>query len=125
MKKKFFKCLAYSLTAAIALTFGACSSDEHYDVTGNPDNLVYLHLSGDNTRSFKVIHTPVSHIGAFDAKFPVNILRAAENPDDNAVFTGFLMSPCIGFTAEMTALLYRYANRGGLKLSFFCRMSRL
>lgn len=80
MKKNFFKCLAYSLTAAIALTFGACSSDEHFNVTGNPDNLVYLHLSGDNIRSFKVIHTPVSHIGAFDAKFPVNILRAAGTP---------------------------------------------
>ena len=80
MKKNIFKCLAYCLTAAVALTFGACSSDEHYDVTGNPDNLVYLHLSGDNTRSYKVTHTPVSHLGAFDAKFPVNILRAADSP---------------------------------------------
>ncbi len=49
----------------------------------------------------------------------LNILRAAENPNDNAVLTGFLLSPSIGFSAEMTALLYRYANKGGLKMSFY------
>jgi hypothetical protein len=78
MKKSMFKYFAYSFVAAAALTLGSCSSDEHYDVTGNPDNLVYFNLGGDNTRSYKVIHTPVSHIGAFDAKFPAKILRPAD-----------------------------------------------
>ncbi len=49
----------------------------------------------------------------------LNTLRAAENPYDNAVLTGFLLSPSIGFSLDMTALLYRYANKGGLKLSFY------
>lgn len=54
----------------------------------------------------------------------LNILRAAENPDDNAVFTGFLMSPSIGFSAEMAAYLYRFACKGGLKMSFRQAFSR-
>ena len=49
----------------------------------------------------------------------LNTLRAAENPDDNAALTGFLLSPSVGFTLEMTALLYRHANSGGLKKSFY------
>ena len=49
----------------------------------------------------------------------LNILRAAENPHDNAALTGFLLSPFIGFTLEMAALLYRYANKGGVKMSFY------
>ncbi|MBR6088520.1 MAG: UvrD-helicase domain-containing protein, partial [Anaerolineaceae bacterium] len=49
----------------------------------------------------------------------LNILQAAENPNDNAALTGFLLSPSIGFSVEMTALLYRYANRGGIKMSFY------
>lgn len=53
----------------------------------------------------------------------LNILRTAENPHDNAAFTGFLLSPCIGFTAEMTVRVFQFANKGGLKLSFWQAMS--
>ena len=49
----------------------------------------------------------------------LNTLRAAENPHDNAALTGFLLSPSIGFSLEMTALLYRYAGKGGVKMSFY------
>ena len=80
MKKSMFKYFAYSFVAAAALTLASCGSDESYDVTGNPDNLVYFNLGGDNTRSYMVIHTPVSHIGAFEAKFPAKILRPADAP---------------------------------------------
>ncbi len=71
--------------------------------------------------AFRIPYVTVAGKGYYDRpeiRDILNILRAAENPDDNAVFTGFLMSPCIGFSAEMTAYLYRYANKGGLKLSF-------
>ena len=80
MKKSMFKYFAYSFVAAAALTLASCGSDESYDVTGNPDNLVYFNLGGDNTRSYMVIHTPVSHIGAFEAKFPAKIRRPADAP---------------------------------------------
>ena len=49
----------------------------------------------------------------------LNTLRAAENPHDNVALTGFLLSPSIGFSLEMTALVYRYANKGGVKMSFY------
>ena len=49
----------------------------------------------------------------------LNTLRSAENPHDNVALTGFLLSPSIGFSLEMAARVYRYANRGGVKMSFF------
>ena len=49
----------------------------------------------------------------------LNMLRAAENPHDNAALTGFLLSPSIGFSLEMAANVYRFANRGGVKMSFY------
>lgn len=52
----------------------------------------------------------------------LNILSTAENPHDNAAFTGFLLSPVIGFSAEMTVRVFNYANKGGLKKSFYQAM---
>lgn len=75
----------------------------------------------DGLEAWHIPYVTVAGKGYYDRpeiRDILNILRSAENPDDNAVFTGFLMSPSIGFTAEMTAVLFRFANRGGLKMSF-------
>ena len=47
-----------------------------------------------------------------------NMLRAAENPYDDTALCGFLLSPSIGFTPEMLALLFKAANSGIQKRSF-------
>ena len=47
-----------------------------------------------------------------------NMLRAAENPYDDTALCGFLLSPSIGFTPEMLALLFKAANSGSQKKSF-------
>jgi hypothetical protein len=68
--------LSCSLLLAASL-FVACSDDEKYDVVGNPDNLVYFKANAENTITGTIVHTPVGHFGAVDAKFPVRILRPA------------------------------------------------
>lgn len=47
-----------------------------------------------------------------------NMLSAAENPFDNAALSGFLMNACIGFTPDMLARLFCFANSGAEKCSF-------
>ena len=47
-----------------------------------------------------------------------NMLRAAENPYDDIALCGFLLSPSIGFTPKMLALLFKAANSGLQKKSF-------
>ena len=72
--------------------------------------------------TWKIPYVTVAGKGYYDRpeiRDILNILRAAENPNDNAALTGFLLSPSIGFSAEMAALLCRYANKGGLKMSFY------
>ena len=72
--------------------------------------------------SWHIPYVTVSGKGYYDRpeiRDILNTLRTAENPYDNAALTGYLLSPSIGFTLEMAALLYRYANKGGLKKSFY------
>ncbi len=60
--------------------------------------------------AWKIPYVTVAGKGYYDRpeiRDILNILRAAENPNDNAALTGFLLSPSIGFSAEMTALLCR------------------
>jgi len=78
MKKNIFKVLAYSFVAATALTFGSCSSDDHYDVTGNPDNLVYFRAGSANSNEFTatVKHTPVGDFSDLKIKLPVYLQRS-------------------------------------------------
>ncbi len=78
MKKSFLKYSALCMTAAVALTFSSCGGDEHYDVVGNPNNLVYVNLNVSNTLEAKVVHTPVGDLSTFKAAFPVLIQRAAQ-----------------------------------------------
>lgn len=77
MKTNIVKCFSYCMLAVAALSFASCSSDDSYDVYGNPDNLVYAKANVANTFTTKVIHTPVGDIGEFKASFPVKILHAS------------------------------------------------
>ncbi|MBE6263912.1 MAG: DUF1735 domain-containing protein [Prevotella sp.] len=77
MKTNIVKCFSYCMLAVAALSFVSCSSDDSYDVYGNPDNLVYAKANVANTFTTKVIHTPVGDMGEFKASFPVKILHAS------------------------------------------------
>lgn len=58
------KNLFYTTMFAIcALAFAACGDDETYDVYGDPYNRVYIL---DNSRSYKIVQTPVSTISNVD-----------------------------------------------------------
>lgn len=77
MKTNIVKCFSYCMLAVAALSFVSCSSNDSYDVYGNPDNLVYARVNADNTFNTKVVHTPVGDMGEFEAAFPVKILHAS------------------------------------------------
>lgn len=60
--------------ALVAIAATSCSSDEVYDVYGNPNNIVYVSIAKEspegmpkNTFSYKVFHTPVGSIKVGDA----------------------------------------------------------
>jgi hypothetical protein len=64
------------MLAVAALSFVSCSSDESYDVYGNPDNLVYLDLRGPKTYESKLLSTPVGIFGMAGAFIPVHAQHA-------------------------------------------------
>lgn len=64
---------------AITFSLSSCSSDNDYDVKGNPDNLVYFKANANNTFNCSVIHTPVGDFGDVDAKFAVRMQRPASS----------------------------------------------
>ena len=75
MKKVNLKYIALSFIAVAAFSLQSCSSDESYDVVGNPNNLFYIKAnssaSSPNTLSYQVVHTPVGDFGEFSAQYPV------------------------------------------------------
>lgn len=76
MKTNIVKCFSYCMLAVAALSFVSCSSDESYDVYGNPDNLVYLDLRGPKTYESKLLSTPVGIFGMAGAFIPVHAQHA-------------------------------------------------
>ena len=76
MKTNIVKCFSYCMLAVAALSFVSCSSDESYDVYGNPDNLVYLDLRGPKTYESKLLATPVGIFGMAGAFIPVHAQHA-------------------------------------------------
>ena len=76
MKKNIFKYFSLGIVTIATLGLASCSSDESYDVYGNPNNLVYVLVNAENTLTTTVVHTPVGDIGKFKAAFPVRIQRA-------------------------------------------------
>lgn len=81
MKKNIFRYLAYSFVAAAALTLGSCSSEDKYDVEGNPDNLIYFKAGETNTNVYTAIvqHTPVGDYSNLNIKIPVFVQRTVSN----------------------------------------------
>lgn len=78
MKKNILKYFAYGFVAATALTLGSCSSDDSYDVEGNPNNLIYFRAGAANSNEFTatVKHTPVGDFSDLKIKLPLYIQRA-------------------------------------------------
>ena len=78
MKKNISKYLAYSLTAIAALTLGSCGDDDHFDVTGNPNNLAYFRAGDANSNEFTatVKHTPVGDFSNLSIKLPLYVQRS-------------------------------------------------
>lgn len=62
---------------ALVATATACSDDEHYDVVGNPDNLIYFGANSATPLSLAVKRTPQGAAAETVAKIPVKILRPA------------------------------------------------
>lgn len=81
MKKNIFRFLAYSFVAVAALTLGSCSSEDKYDVEGNPDNLIYFKAGETNTNVYTAIvqHTPVGDYSNLNIKIPVYVQRTVIN----------------------------------------------
>ncbi|MBP5278407.1 MAG: DUF1735 domain-containing protein, partial [Prevotella sp.] len=81
MKKNIFRYLAYSFVAVAALTLGSCSSEDKYDVEGNPDNLIYFKAGETNTNVYTAIvqHTPVGDYSNLNIKIPVYVQRTVSN----------------------------------------------
>ena len=75
MKFSRIKYMALAVMAA-ALCFQSCSDDEHYDVVGNPNNLVYFKTVGGPVATCTVTHTPVGDFGEVKASFNVAIQRS-------------------------------------------------
>jgi len=79
MKKVNLKYIALGFIAVAAFSLQSCSSDESYDVVGNPNNLFYIKASSSasspNTLAYQVVHTPVGDFGAFSAQYPVLCTR--------------------------------------------------
>ena len=76
MKTNIVKCFSYCMLAVAALSFVSCSSNDSYDVYGNPDNLVYLDLRGPKTYESKLLSTPVGIFGMAGAFIPVHAQHA-------------------------------------------------
>lgn len=74
--KRNIKYAVLGLMAVAGMTLTSCSSDETYDVVGNPNNLIYFKANADNMFTGAVEHTPVGDFGSLSAKFPVLIQRA-------------------------------------------------
>ena len=71
--------------------------------------------------AWKIPYVTVAGKGFYDRpeiRDVKNMLRAAENPYDDTALCGFLLSPSIGFTPEMLAILFKAANSGLQKKSF-------
>ena len=71
-----------SLLAVAGITMTSCSSDDRYDIVGNPNNLVYFMTRSNNTFTGTVAHTPVGDFGSVNAEFEVKVQRAISQDAD-------------------------------------------
>lgn len=75
MKRNILKYFILCMTAVSAFVISSCSSDESFDVYGNPNNLVYFRVNAKNTLSSAIVHTPVGEFGGLDYKIPAFVQR--------------------------------------------------
>lgn len=68
---KNIKYIALGLLAMTGIALTSCSDDDNYDVTGNPNNLVYFKANATNTFSCTVAHTPFGDVGHARILLPV------------------------------------------------------
>lgn len=59
----------------LGLGLASCSSDESYDVKGNPADLVFLSKATQKEFTGVIYHTPVGEFGSAKAYFPAQIQR--------------------------------------------------
>lgn len=71
MKTKYF---ALSLLTVAGMTLASCS-DDHFDVEGNPNNLVYIYEHAPRVFNATVYHTPTGDYGEVKAAFPAKLQR--------------------------------------------------
>lgn len=64
---------------AMLIGMVSCSEDEHYDVVGNPNNMVYFNAGIDNSKTVKVVKTTKGALSDLSVKLPVKILRPASS----------------------------------------------
>jgi hypothetical protein len=112
--------MAVGLLTATALLLQSCSNDESFDITGSPENVVYLNTQSfspvgtpKNSFLFNVTNTPVSstitypNATSIAVKFPVQCTQVATEDvrvkfelDNSLVVEGFSALPD-GVTATM------------------------
>ena len=61
--------------ALCGIGLAACGDDEAYDVYGDPFNRVY---TLDNSKTYKIVQTPISTVSNVDFKWPVKCSRKAD-----------------------------------------------
>ncbi len=82
MKTSKIYLLGTLMLGAAALT--ACSDDEKYDVTGNPDNLVYVDQGAGNVTECTLYRTPAGNYGDIEASLSA---RLQYTVDDSVTVT--------------------------------------
>lgn len=77
-----FSYLRVCLIALATSSLFSCSKDESFDVTGDPQNKIFINTqqwapinAPQNAFSFAVVHTPIGDFGDVAAKFPVRATR--------------------------------------------------
>lgn len=102
--------------ALCGIGLAACGDDEAYDVYGDPFNRVYTQ---DNSKTYKIVQTPISTVSNVDFKWPVkcskkadgiikvavevdNSLISAYNEEHGTVFEAMPAGAIVLENAEMT-----------------------
>lgn len=67
--------IALGLSVTLGLGLASCSSDDSYDVKGNPADLVFLNKTAQKEFTGVIYHTPVGDLGSAKACFPAQIQR--------------------------------------------------
>ncbi len=70
--------IALGLSVVMGLGLASCSSDDTYDVKGNPADLVFFNKTTQREFTGVIYHTPVGEFGSAKASFPAQIQRPVD-----------------------------------------------